>query len=97
MKRMMAVAATFAALGFAVPGFGQVGTNQPPPVAGAKPVTVERIKIRGASLDGNLEGNAVERDALVLLPPSYASEPNRRPRSACRRPPKAPSPRARAR
>ena len=50
----------------------------PAPVAGAKPVAVERIKVRGASLEGNLEGNAVERDVLVFLPPGYAKEKSRR-------------------
>src|SRR5665213_2740995 len=57
---------------------GQVGTNRPDPVAGAKPATVEHIKIHGKALEGNLEGDAVDRDAVVILPPSYASEPNRR-------------------
>jgi S-formylglutathione hydrolase FrmB len=47
-------------------------------VSGAKSVTVERIKIHGASLEGNLEGNAVDRDALVLLPPSYGTDRTRR-------------------
>ena len=58
--------------------FGQVGTNRPDPVPGAKPATVEHIKIHGRSLEGNLEGDAVDRDAVVILPPSYASEPSRR-------------------
>ena len=44
----------------------QVQTEVPPVVAGAKPVTVERIKIHGASLEGNLEGDAVDRDVLRL-------------------------------
>ena len=56
----------------------QVKTDLPPAVAGAKTATVERIKIRGASLDGNLEGNAVDRDALVVLPPTYSIEKRRR-------------------
>ena len=56
----------------------QVATEVPPPVAGAKPVAVERIKVRGAALEGNLEGNAVDRDVLVFLPPSYAKEKSRR-------------------
>jgi len=56
----------------------QVKTEVPPPVAGAKPVTVERIKIRGAALEGNLEGNAVDRDAIVYLPHSYAKDKKRR-------------------
>ncbi len=46
----------------------------PDPIAGAKPTIVERIKIKGAGLDGNLEGNAAERDVLVFLPPSYQRE-----------------------
>ena len=56
----------------------QADTPAPAVVPGAKPVGVERIKIHGAALEGNLEGNAVDRDALVLLPPSYESDRNRR-------------------
>ncbi len=58
--------------------FGQVQTIVPDPVPGAKPVTVEHIKIHGAALEGNLEGDAVDRDALVFLPPSYAKDKHRR-------------------
>jgi enterochelin esterase-like enzyme len=61
-----------------VPASGQVGTNRPDPVPGAKPATVEHIKIHGKALEGNLEGDAVDRDALVILPPGYAADPNRR-------------------
>ncbi|HEX5049826.1 MAG TPA: alpha/beta fold hydrolase [Gammaproteobacteria bacterium] len=57
---------------------GQANVPAPDPVAGAKPAKVERIKIHGAALEGNLEGDAVDRDALVLLPPSYAENRNRR-------------------
>jgi len=47
--------------------------------AGApKAGTVEKIKVHGASLEGNLEGDPAERDVFVYLPPSYASQPNRR-------------------
>jgi S-formylglutathione hydrolase FrmB len=60
------------------PVFGQVGTNRPDPVPGAKPATVEHIKIHGKALEGNLEGDAVDRDALVILPPGYSGNPNRR-------------------
>ena len=56
----------------------QVQTDVPPVVAGAKAVTVERIKIHGKALEGNLEGDAVDRDVLVFLPPSYAVERSRR-------------------
>ncbi len=57
---------------------GQVKTIVPEPVPGAKPVTVEHIKIHGAALEGNLEGDAVDRDAIVYLPPSYAKDKHRR-------------------
>ncbi len=57
---------------------GQVQTEVPAPVKGAKPVTVEHIKVHGASLEGNLEGDAVDRDVFVFLPPSYSGEPSRR-------------------
>ena len=52
---------------------GQVQTEVPPVVAGAKPVTLERIKVHGAALEGNLEGNKVDRDVIVVLPPGYTS------------------------
>jgi enterochelin esterase-like enzyme len=56
----------------------QVQTDVPAPVPGARPVTVERITIHGASLEGNLEGDAVDRDVFVFLPPGYATEKSRR-------------------
>ncbi len=56
----------------------QVQTEVPSVVPGAKPAAVERIKVHGAALEGNLEGDAVDRDVLVFLPPSYAKERKRR-------------------
>jgi len=56
----------------------QVTTDILAVVPGAKPVSVERIKVRGTALEGNLEGDAVERDVFVFLPPSYAKEKSRR-------------------
>src|SRR4030095_14751620 len=56
----------------------QVKTEVPPVVPDAKPVQVERIKIHGTALEGNLEGDAIDRDVLVFLPPSYAKEKSRR-------------------
>jgi S-formylglutathione hydrolase FrmB len=56
----------------------QVQTLVPPVIPGAKPVAVEHIKIHGAALEGNLEGDAVDRDAIVFLPPSYEKEKHRR-------------------
>lgn len=67
-------------LTFATAGtvFGQAKTNAPERVPDAPAVVVQRIKIPGAALEGNLEGNAADRDALVVLPPSYSREPTRR-------------------
>ena len=62
----------------ATPGRAQVRTEVPPIEPSAKPVTVERIKIHGMALEGNLEGDAVDRDVIVYLPPSYQTERNRR-------------------
>lgn len=55
----------------------QVQTDVPAVVPGAKPVSVERIKIHGQALEGNLEGDAVDRDVFVFLPPSYTKETRR--------------------
>lgn len=56
----------------------QVQTEVPAPVPGAKAVTVEHIKIHGEALEGNLEGDAVDRDVFVFLPPSYFKDKHRR-------------------
>jgi enterochelin esterase-like enzyme len=56
----------------------QVQTQVPAVVPGAKPVAVEHIKVHGAALEGNLEGNAVDRDVFVFLPPGYSQEKSRR-------------------
>jgi enterochelin esterase-like enzyme len=56
----------------------QVQTDVPPLVPRAKALTVERIKIHGNALVGNLEGNTVDRDVLVFLPPSYRKDKHRR-------------------
>jgi len=55
-----------------------VQTEVPPAISGAKPVSVEDIKVRGTALEGNLEGDAVDRNVIVFLPPSYAKEKSRR-------------------
>ena len=65
-------------LGLALLALAQVKTEVPPVEPAAKPVAVQRIKIHGAALEGNLEGDAVDRDAIVFLPPSYATQKNRR-------------------
>jgi len=77
MKTKIFAALTIA-LGLMLSALAQVKTDVPSMVPGAKPVTVERIKIHGAALEGNLEGNAVDRDVIVFLPPSYANDKTRR-------------------
>ena len=67
-----------AGVALALPIAAQVQTEVPAVVPGAKPVAVERIKIHGTALEGNLEGDAVDREVLVFLPPSYAQERSRR-------------------
>jgi S-formylglutathione hydrolase FrmB len=62
----------------AQPCLAQVKTEVPPVVPGAKPVFVKHIKIHGEALEGNLEGEAVDRDAIVFLPPSYFQDTHRR-------------------
>ncbi len=60
------------------PASAQMATEVPPLVPGARPVTLEKIKVHGTSLVGNLEGNAADRDVLVFLPPGYHQERKRR-------------------
>jgi S-formylglutathione hydrolase FrmB len=60
------------------PAMAQVQTPAPAVVPGAKSAVIERIRIHGAALKGNLEGDAVDREALVFLPPSYRTEKRRR-------------------
>jgi enterochelin esterase-like enzyme len=58
MNRAIVVLGAFAVL--------TAGQNQP-----AAKGTVERVKVHGKSLEGNLEGDSPDRDVAVYLPPSY--------------------------
>jgi S-formylglutathione hydrolase len=40
--------------------------------------SVERIKVHGKALEGNLEGDSPDRDVSIYLPPSYQTARNRR-------------------
>src|SRR5579864_5705238 len=51
------------------------GFTQPPALAHG---SLERIKVHGRSLEGNLEGDSPDRDVSIYLPPSYASDRTRR-------------------
>ncbi len=77
-RGVAALAVAIAVAGGFLTGAAQVKTNVPDPVPGARPAIVERIKIHGKALEGNLEGDAVDRDAIVFLPPSYTESRARR-------------------
>ena len=79
MKNRLVLFATLPALWcLAGPAWAQMATEVPAVVAGARPVTVERIKVHGVALEGNLEGNSADRDVLVFLPAGYHRERGRR-------------------
>jgi enterochelin esterase-like enzyme len=74
-KLALTLAAVIAAAG---PTLGQV--LEPPPASLQLPApahrgTVERIKVHGQSLEGNLEGDSPDRDVSIYLPPSYKAHP----------------------
>jgi pimeloyl-ACP methyl ester carboxylesterase len=75
-KQFIACAITLATVSGSILA-AQVQTIVPEVVSGAKPVTAEHIKIHGAALEGNLEGDTVDRDAIVFLPPSYEKDKKR--------------------
>ena len=66
------------ALAVAAGTVAQVKTEAPAVVPGAKPVTMEHIKVHGAALEGNLEGDDADREVIVFLPPDYGKEKSRR-------------------
>ena len=72
---VLAIALILSAAGVAS---AQVETQVPAVVPGAKPVMVEHIKIHGAALEGNLEHDDIDRDVIIFLPPSYATDKARR-------------------
>ncbi|HXH15735.1 MAG TPA: alpha/beta hydrolase-fold protein [Sphingomonas sp.] len=77
MKKYLIFGAAFA-LAATGPVSAQVATPAPPPVAGARPVTIERITVHSPAIEGNLEGESADRAVLVVLPPSYRANPKRR-------------------
>lgn len=78
MKSIYGLGAALLLFAIAGPATAQLTTNVPSPVAGALPVTIERIKVHSPAIQGNLEGEAADRDVIVVLPPSYAKSPRRR-------------------
>jgi S-formylglutathione hydrolase FrmB len=78
VRRAAVLAATLAATVGTLAAVAQVKTNVPDVVAGAPPAIVEHVTIHGGALEGNLEGDAVDRDAIVFLPPGYNRNRTRR-------------------
>jgi len=75
LRSMVIRSLAIAVLMHAAPALSQGVTNVPPPIAGARAVTVERIKVHAPTIAGNLEGESADRDVLVVLPPGYAANP----------------------
>jgi enterochelin esterase-like enzyme len=78
IRKLLGVMTIAFVAGFSTWLSAQVQTPAPPEVPGSRPVTVERIKVHGASLEGNLEGESADREVIVYLPPSYAKHGRRR-------------------
>ena len=76
LKPVLAAVALWLCAGAAAEA--QVATKTPPPVAGAKAASIQRIKVHSKALEGSLEGDSADRDVLVVLPPSYAGAGGRR-------------------
>ena len=78
VNNRLTLLASALAMTLATPVLAQVQTPAPPPVAGAKPVTIERITVHSPAIAGNLEGESPDRAVLVVLPPSYRASTKRR-------------------
>ena len=75
--RLMRTSLSFALL------FGlTLSAQTPQPVAPADPSALkgklERVKVYGKSLDGNLMGETASPEVSIYLPPSYLTDPTRR-------------------
>lgn len=76
MRLLLAAAtAPFALAALALPATAQ--NISAPDAAVPAGITVQAVMVHGATLEGNLEGNAAQREAMVVLPPSYAANPDR--------------------
>ena len=76
--KTMRLAASLLVAGAATSAFAQATTNTPPAVPGARPVTVQHIRVHAPTIEGSLEGESADRDVLVVLPPSYSTDTKRR-------------------
>jgi len=78
MIRRMAVAlAGLSAIALAAPGMAQQNITAPAPPVPAG-ITVDSVTVHSKAVDGNLEGNSADRNAVVVLPPGYARNKSKR-------------------
>jgi len=82
VARSVAVAVTLVAGASALEAQGRGGA---PPGRGGGPAargprvgTIEHVKVHGKALEGNLEGDAADREVTIYLPPSYTTDQARR-------------------
>ena len=82
MIRLLHLAAAAAVASAVVMGGEGPLHSQEPAAAAAAPValkgTLERVKVHGASLEGNLLGETASPEVSIYLPPSYRTDRNRR-------------------
>jgi enterochelin esterase-like enzyme len=76
MKMRILAAGALALMATTAPAQAQNITAPAPAVPAG--ITVQAVQVPGPSLMGNLEGNATTREAIVVLPPSYAKNPKKR-------------------
>lgn len=67
-----------AALAGASAAFAQAQPSPTVPIPATLAGKLERVTVHGKSLEGNLSGDSADRPVSVYLPPSYATQPNRR-------------------
>ncbi|WP_448657936.1 alpha/beta hydrolase [Sphingomonas sp. CJ99] len=62
----------------AMPGLAAARSSATAQSVARAPAIVETITVHGKSLEGNLEGNSADREVVVVLPPDYATNPQKR-------------------
>jgi enterochelin esterase-like enzyme len=78
LKTVLGLGAAVAAVTAAVTAAPLMAQNITAPDAAVPAgITVQAVMVHGTSLDGNLEGNSADREVMVVLPPSYGSDPTR--------------------
>ncbi len=75
MRNATAVARVVVVIAGVVAALQAQGRGGRPPAGASK---VERATLHGKALEGNLEGDAPDREVTVYLPPSYQTDPARR-------------------